>query len=324
MQKILDSLVDFQWIRVLWALLTILITINYGLVLQGIIGKIYARVSKRIGIRIYQPYINIIRQWATRTSISHGVMYYLGPVFRFAGGAGILIFLPIIYGAPFFSSFSFSGDLILISYFMFLGTLGMALGGGESGHPYSAIGVTRGLSQVTAAEVPMILAVYAIATQYQTINVTEIVAAQQGSVMNWTLFTNPLATTAAMLAFLGSMMRSPFDVVIAPQEIPIGPPTEYQSQFLAMLMTNRTIFPVAKTILYVNLFFGGVQLYGNSLEGYVLTFVVFFLKTFFVYMWSVFVGVSFPRFRVDQSIRWFIKYPLAIGIVAVLVTQARF
>ena len=310
---------DFDYMKIVYAALTIFLTINYGLVLQGIIGKIYARVGKRMGIRIFQPYVNLIRQWATRTSISHGVMYYLGPVFRFSGGAGILIFLPIIYGAPFFSSFSFSGDLVLISYFMFLGTLGMALGGGESGHPYSALGVSRGLSQVTMAEIPMIMAVYSIAVQYQSLNITEIVGAQQGSFLNWTLFTNPLATAAAMLAFLGSMMRSPFDVVIAPQEIPIGPPTEYQSQFLAMLMTNRTIFPVAKTILFVNFFFGGVALY----DSYLLTFLVFFLKTFLVYMWSVFVGVSFPRFRVDHSIRWFLKYPMLIGLISIIFVNIR-
>ena len=305
---------DFDYIKILYAAITIFITINYGLILQGIIGKIYARVGKRIGIRIYQPYINIIRQWVTRSSVHHGVMYYLGPVFRFTGGGGILIFLPVIYGAPLFSSFVEAGDLLLIVYFMFIGTLGMALGGGEAGHPYSAIAVTRGLSQVTAAEIPLVLAIFSITIQYGTMNIMDIVGAQQGGVLNWTLFTNPVATAAAMLAFLGSMMRSPFDVVLAPQEIPIGPPTEYQSQFLAMLMTNRTIFPVAKTIFYVNLFFGGVVLY----ESYILTFIVFFLKTFFVYLWSVFVGVAFARFRVEQSIRWFMKYPMLIGVLAII------
>jgi NADH-quinone oxidoreductase subunit H len=170
------------------------------------------------------------------------------------------------------------------------------------------------------AEIPMIMAVYSIAVQYQSLNITEIVAAQQGGFLNWTMFTNPVATAAAMLAFLGSMMRSPFDVVIAPQEIPIGPPTEYQSQFLAMLMTNRTIFPVAKTILFVNFFFGGVALYDN----YLLTFLVFFLKTFLVYMWSVFVGVSFPLFRVDQSIRWFLKFPLLIGLISIILVNIRY
>ena len=68
---------------------------------------------------------------------------------------------------------------------------------------------------------------------------TEIVAAQQGGVLHWTLFTNPLAVAAAMMSFLGSMMRPPFDVVLAPQEIPIGPPTEYHSSFLAMMQSNR-------------------------------------------------------------------------------------
>ena len=309
----------FQNINILYAALTIFFTINYGLILQGIIGKIYARVGKRIGIRLFQPYFNIIRQWSTRTGISHGIMFYLGPVFRFTGGAGILIFIPLIYGAPLFSSFTFAGDLVLVSYFIFLGTLGMALGGGEAGHPYSAIAVTRGLAQTSAFEISLMLAMYSIAVQYGTINISEIVGAQQGGVLNWTLFTNPAATAAAMLAFLGSMMRSPFDIVLAPQEIPVGPPTEYQSQFLAMLMTNRTIFPVAKTILYVNLFFGGVALYDN----YLLTFLVFFLKTFFVYLWSVFVGVSFPRFRVDQSIRFFIKWPLIIGVISVIITGIR-
>lgn len=305
---------EFSYLNVIYAVLTVFITINYGLLLQGIIGKIYAKVAKKIGIRIYQPWINLIRQWGTRTSIMHGVMYYLGPVFRFTGGIGILLFVPIIYGMDFFSSLNFAGDIVLIMYFMFLGTLGMALGAGEAGHPYSAIAVSRGLSQVTAAEVPLILAIISIAAQNGTLSISEIVAAQQGGIMNWTLFTNPFAVMAGMLGFLGSMMRSPFNVVIAPQEIPIGPPTEYNSTFLAMLMTNRTIFGVAKVILYVNLFFGGVVLRESGL----LTFVIFFLKTFLVYMWSVFVGLAFPRFRVEQSVRWFLGIPTALGIIAIL------
>ena len=307
----------FEYMKILYAVATVFLVINYGLLLQGIIGKIYARVGKKIGIRIYQPWINIIRQYGTRSSISHGVMYYLGPVFRFTGGIGILIFLPLVSGAPLFSSFIESGDVLIVMYFMFLGTLGMALGGGEGGHPYSAIAVARGLAQVSAAEIPLIMAVISIAAQYGTLSIPDIVAAQAGGITHWTLFTNPFATAAAMCAFLGSMMRSPFDVVLAPQEIPIGPPTEYNSTFLAMLMTNRTIFPIAKTMLYVTLFFGGVTL----MDSWVLTFIIFFLKTFLLYMWSVFVGLSFPRFRVEQSIRWFLGVPALLGIISILLIQ---
>ena len=298
---------EFEWIKIPYSLLTLFIVFNYGMLLNAFIAKIGARVGRRHGIPVWQYYIDLIKNYSLRTSITHGVMYYLGPVFRLTGGVGLLLFVPTIYGSEMFSNLSFAGDLILALYFVFFGSLGMALGAGESGHPHSAIGVTRGLSQVTAAELPFALAVFAVALQYQTLSVTDIVAAQQGGMMNWTLFTNPLAVTAAMLSFLGSMMRPPFDVVLAPQEIPIGPPTEYHSSYLALMQTNRAIFPIAKIVIYMNLFFGGAA-----------SWPVFFLKVFLIYMVSVFVGVVFPRFRVEQSIRWFLIWAVPLGVAAIV------
>lgn len=297
----------FEWMKIPYSLLTLFIVINYGLLLTALIAKIAARVGRRYGIPIYQNYIDLIKNYGLRTHITHGVMFYLGPVFRLSGGVGLLLFVPTIYGSVMFSNMSFAGDLILALYFVFFGSLGMALGAGESGHPYAAIGVSRGLSQVTVAELPFALAVFAIALQYQTLSITDIVAAQQGGIMSWTVFTNPLAVVAAMMAFLGSMMRPPFDLHLAPQEIPIGPPTEFHSSYLALMQTNRVIFPVAKIVIYMNLFFGGAA-----------SWPVFFLKVFLIYMVSAFVGVVFPRFRVEQSIRWFLIWGLPVGIVALL------
>jgi len=298
---------EFEWIKIPYALLTLFIVVNFGLILTALIAKIGARVGRRHGIPIYQNYIDLIKNYGQRSSITHGVMFYLGPVFRLSGGVGLLLFVPTIYDSVMFSNLSFAGDLILALYFVFFGTLGMALGAAESGHPHAAIGITRGLSQVTAAELPFALAVFAVALQYQTLSVTEIVAAQQGGMLNWTLFTNPFAVAAAMLSFLGSMMRPPFDVVLAPQEIPIGPPTEYHSSYLALMQTNRAIFPIAKIVVYMNLFFGGAA-----------SWPVFFVKVFLIYMVSVFVGVVFPRFRVEQSIRWFLIWAVPLGIIAVV------
>jgi NADH-quinone oxidoreductase subunit H len=299
---------SFEWMKIPYALLTLFIVINFGFLQNALIAKIAARVGRRHGIPIWQNYFDLIKNYGLRSSVTHGVMYYLGPVFRLSGGVGLLLFVPTIYGSEMFSNFSFAGDLILALYFVFFGTLGMALGAAESGHPYSAIGITRGLSQVTAAELPFALAVFAVALQYQTLSITDIVAAQQGGVLNWTLFTNPLAVAAAMLSFLGSMMRPPFDVVLAPQEIPIGPPTEYHSSYLALMQTNRALFPIAKIVIYVALFFGGAA-----------SWPVFFLKVFLIYLWSAFVGVVFPRFRVEQSIRWFLIWAVPLGVAAILV-----
>ncbi|MGE0088814.1 MAG: respiratory chain complex I subunit 1 family protein [Bacteroidales bacterium] len=296
--------------KILFAFISVFLTLNYGYLLNGLIRKIYARVGRRHGIPFYQMYIDLFKALALRTNIRHGVMFYLGPVFRFTGGIGLFLFMPLLFGSEMFSNFSFSGDLLLLLSFQFFGTLGMALGAGESGHPHSAIGVTRGLAQMTAVEVPFILALMAVAIQYNTLSLHEIVAAQQGGILSWTLFTNPFAVIAAMLAVLGSFMRPPFDVVLAPQEIPIGPPTEYHSNYLVFLQSNRAIFPLAKAVLFMNLFFGGATNFGEMM-----------LKTFLIIMWSVFVGVSFPRFKVEQSIRWFLRVPLLIGLLAIAYVQ---
>jgi NADH-quinone oxidoreductase subunit H len=110
-----------------------------------------------------------------------------------------------------------------------------------------------------------------------------------------------------MFALLGSFMNSPFDIVQAPNEIPIGPPTEHHSSYLATLQTNRSIFPVAKLILFVNLFFGGAS-----------SMVVVLFKAFLLYLWPAFVGVVFPRYRTEQSISWFLKVPTVVGIAAII------
>ena len=299
---------QFEWIMIPYSLLTLFIVVNYGMLLTALMQKIGARVGRRHGIPIWQNYADLIKNVGIRSSVTHGTMFYLGPVFRLTGGIGLLLFVPTIFGSEMFSNLSFAGDLILALYFVFFGTLGMALGAAESGHPHAAMGISRGLSQVSTAELPFALAVFAVALQYQTLSITDIVAAQQGGVTNWTLFTNPFAVAAAMLSFLGSMMRPPFDVVLAPQEIPIGPPTEYHSSYLALMQTNRAIMPIAKIVLYMNLFFGGAA-----------SWPVFFLKVFLIYLFSVFVGVVFPRFQVEQSVRWFLIWAVPIGILGLLV-----
>ena len=290
-----------------YTLISLFVITNYGLLLGGTMARVRAKVQGRIGQPVWQPYIDILKNNFKRTGVYHGVMFYLGPVFRLAGGLGTYLFIPAVYGFVVFSNFSFSGDVLLVMYFIFFGQLGMALGAGQSGHPYSPIGVSRGLAQMTAFEVPFALSVISIAAQYQSLSITELVAVQQGGIANWIAVTNPLAMIAGMISFLGMSMGNPFSVVIAPQEIPIGPPTEMQSSFLGMLQTNRAIFNGAKLVLFMNLYFGGATNIG-----------VMVIKTFLIYLYTVIVDASFPRFRTDQSIRFFLGIPTLVGIAAVV------
>jgi NADH-quinone oxidoreductase subunit H len=299
--------------KALYTLISLAVIVNYALLLIGTMARVRAKVQGRIGQPVWQPYIDIIKNNANRTSINHGVMFFLGPVFRLAGGLGTYLFIPVIFGSVVFSNFSFSGDLLLVMYFIFFGQLGMALGAGESGHPYAPLGVARGLAQMTAFELPFALSVIAVAAQYGTLSITEIVAAQQGGVANWVAFTNPLAMIAGMIAFLGMSGGNPFSVVIAPQEIPIGPPTEMQSSFLGMLQTNRAIFNGAKMVLFMNLFWGGA-----AHPNIFVALLILMAKTFLIYLYVTIVGASFPRFRTEQSIRFFLGVPTLIGVAAVV------
>lgn len=298
---------DFDLKRLGFTLLGLLIVLNWGLLMSAMMRKIGARVARRYGIPWYQPWVDLVKNYAIRSQITHGIMFYLGPVFRLSGGVGIFLFMPMLIGGTNWLNYSFQGDLVLIMYFQFFGMLGMALGAGEGGHPNSAIGISRGLSQFTTIEVPLTLAIISLAIQYNTLSLVDIVRAQQGGFMHWSMWTNPFATIAGMLAALGSMGHSPFNLVKAPNEIPIGPPTEYHSTFLGVLQTNAAILHVVEAALFMNLFFGGAT---NWIE--------FIVKTFLVYFWSVFVGMVFPRFRIEQSVAWFLKIPLVFGIIAII------
>ncbi len=297
------------WPKLGWTLLAMFVAINYGFLTGGIIRKVMARIQGRIGPPVWQPYLDLGKNLFLRTAVSHGVMFYLGPVFRAVGGLGLLLLLPTLVGDPRFAGFGGNGDLLLVMYFIFFGSLGMALGAGEGGHPHSPIGISRGLSQMSAYELPFALAMVALAVSAGSFDLGPIIQMQQGGWQHWNLVTNPLAAVTALLALLGMNMYAPFNIVGAPQEIPVGPPTEYHGTYLGLMMLGRASFAIAKMVLYVDLFLGGAH---NVFEA--------LAKIFVVYFWTVFVGAVFPRFRTEQSVRFFLGWPTAAGVLAVVVT----
>ncbi len=294
-----------------YSILGFLIVVNWGFLMGATFRKIGARMAGRHGIPFYQPWINLFKNISTRTTITHGIMYYIGPVFRLTGAVGLFLFMPIVFTGDangIWSNFSFEGDLVLILYFQLFGMLGMALGAGEGGHPYAAMGIARGLAQHAAVELPLTLAFLSIAVQYNTLSIHEIVAAQQGGIQNWVLFTNPLAAITIILAMLGAMGHSPFNLVKAPNEILIGPATEYEGTYLGYMQTAGATLHVMEAVLFMNLVFGGAT-----------SWIELIVKTFLIYFWSVFVGMVFPRFKIEQSVTWFFKVPLLLGVLALII-----
>jgi len=76
------------------------------------------------------------------------------------------------------------------------------------------------------------------------------------------------------------------------------------------MQLNRALFGATKLVLFMNLFFGGAT---GLLE--------LMIKTWVIYMFAIVIGVAFPRFRVDQGIRFFFKIPTLIGVMSIIYAQ---
>lgn len=289
-------------------LLVVLVAIFYGLFLGGVSRKLTARMQNRRGPTVWQNFIDLWKVFRKQSIINHGIMYYIGPIFRFTGGVGTLLLIPVMINSSCWSNLSFGGDLFVILYFMFLGTLGMALGAGESAHPHSAIGISRGLALATASELPFLLAMVALMAAYNTASVKDIVIAQQGGLLHWNIFTHPFAAVAAFLAFLGMMGSYPFQIIVAPTEIPVGPATEYSSTHLSFMFSGGAVFGVAKYVLIMDLFLGGA----NDL-------VTVLWKTFLIFLWPLFITNVYPRFRTEDAVRFFWYIPALSGVIGLLI-----
>ena len=277
-----------------------------GLIYMGIGRKIIARVQHRYGPPIFQNVVDVLKLYSKRSAITHGVMFHLAPNIAITGTISTMMFVPILVGENAISLFSFQGDLILILYIMVFGCLAMALGAGQSGNPNSAIGVSRGLTQMFGFEIPFVIALVTLMVQNETTSVQTIIAAQD-TFMHWNIFQSPFAFIAAMFAFLGMMGNKPFDVPFAPAEIASGPPSEFGGKYLALMQTNRGMFAFVKLVLYVDLFLGGAT-----------NFAILLVKTFAFYLVPLFVGIVNPRFRTEQAMTFFWKWPTAIGLVGFL------
>lgn len=285
---------------------TMLTAFFVGFIFIGTRRIITARIQNRVGPPFYQSLVDVLKLWSKRSAIHHGLMQHMGPVFALTASVTTLMFVPVLRDGNWFANLSFEGDLIFLLYIMVFGNLGMALGAGQTGNPNSAIGVSRGLSQIVGYEIPFVLALVALMVQHETTSIHELLKAQD-SIANYNIVTNPFAFLAAILAFLGMVAYTPFDVPFAPAEIASGPPSEFGGKYLAMMMSSGGIFAFAKLVLFTDLFLGGAS---NLIE--------LVVKTFALYMIPVLIGIVTPRYRTEQAIAFFWKWPTVFGVLAIL------
>ncbi|UBM62715.1 NADH-quinone oxidoreductase subunit H [Candidatus Sulfidibacterium hydrothermale] len=291
---------------ILGAVVTFMVAFVVGMTYGGLTRKITARIQNRKGPPWYQNFIDAFKLGSKSSAIHHGAMHHMGPAFLMVSSVMTLMVVPVLTHNNWFPNLNFQGDLIFLLYIMTFGPLGMALGAGQTGNPNSAIGVTRGLSQMVGFEIPWVLALVALMIQYHTTSITGLMAAQEQA-GTWLMFSSPFAFIAAVMAMLGMFRYSPFDIVGAPTELASGPVSENGGKYLFVMMSSGSVFTFAKLTLYVDLFMGGAD-----------NLLILLVKTFALYMIPVLYGNVSPRYRTEQAVRWFWGWPSFFGLLAIL------
>ncbi len=291
----------------IWTIILPLVALFVAVFFLGLSRKVTARIQRRQGPPIYQPVIDIVKLFTQDEHISHGVLFDFGILLALGGSIATVLFIPAGGIHPLGSS----GDLIVVIYLMLIPPMGMALAAGASANPNASIGVSRKLIMAFGYEVPFLLAILTVMLHGQTTSLVEITQAQQESILSWGLIRWPIPLLATFLILPAMLGLRPFDVVHAPQEIASGPLVEFSGKYLAIAELQSALHIYIVIALFVDLFLGGGANIGT-----------FLIKVLVVFVIGIFINAVFPRFRIDQGLRYCLKWPTLLaffGLIFVLV-----
>ncbi|MFM7093132.1 MAG: NADH-quinone oxidoreductase subunit NuoH [Actinomycetota bacterium] len=216
--------------------------------------------------------------------------------------------------------------------------LGILIAGWASANKYSLLGGLRAAGQLIAYELPMVLAVIGVVIQAGTMNLQQIVVAQNaGSIFGWDGLGNPYILTQFigfvifMIAVQAELTQTPFDMPIAESELVSGYMTEYSGfRFLIFFIgefATAGVFALIASILFLGgwgvpfSWFGWTSI--DSIDNWmnVVGPLIMFTKMMllvFVIMW---VRFSYPRFREDQLQRFAWKVLIPLSLVNIMATS---
>ena len=199
-----------------------------------------------------------------------------------------------------------------------IASVGLVMAGYASNNKYSFLGGLRAVAQNLAYEIPLILTGVSVVLFAGSLQMSEIVAAQQGTLIgpipSWYAFVNPFAFVLFMIANLAEVGRNPFDIPEAPTEIVAGYQTEYSSVYFVLIYLGEFIHIFLGGAIIATIFLGGPA--GPVLPG----IVWFLIKIWGVFLFTQWARSAVPRVRIDQLIEIGWKGMLVLSLANLLLT----
>ena len=155
--------------------------------------------------------------------------------------------------------------LLILFAITSMGVYGVALAGWSSNSKYPLLGGLRSSAQMISYELALTMSVVGVVLMAGTLNLSEIVTSQQGTVWGflprWNVIGGPLPQILGFVLFFVSAVaetnRAPFDLAEAESELVAGFHTEYSSFKFAMFFMAEYAAMITVSCLATILFFGG-------------------------------------------------------------------
>ncbi len=218
-----------------------------------------------------------------------------------------------------------------------LGVYGVIMGGWASNSKYPFMGALRSAAQMVSYEVSIGLVIITVLLCAGSLNMTEIVHAQQTglgtkmglpkSFLDWYWLPLLPMFVVFFISALAETNRPPFDLVEAESELVAGFMVEYSSVPYLLFMLGEYVAITTMCAMMTILFLGGwLPLVDVAPFNWVPGIIWFIGKCVACFFMFAMVKAMVPRYRYDQLMRlgWKVFLPLSLIMVVVVASVLKF
>ncbi|MDC3125968.1 NADH-quinone oxidoreductase subunit NuoH [Candidatus Pelagibacter sp.] len=317
------SILFDQVYKILFLLVPVLVSVAMVVWLDR---RVWAFVQKRQGPNVVGPFgllqtiadaLKYIFKEIIIPSSSNKVIFILAPI--------VTMTLALISWAVIpFSATQVLADINVGVLYLFavssLGVYGIIMGGWASNSKYPFLGAIRSAAQMVSYEVSIGVIIINVLLCVGSLNLNDIVIAQQNL---W--FVIPLFPMFVIffISALAETNRPPFDLPEAEAELVAGYQTEYSGMMYAMFWLGEYANILLMCAMGAILFLGG---WLSPLEIYPFTLVPgpvwLVLKILLLFLLFALIKAIVPRYRYDQLMKLGWKVFLPLSLIWVVLTAS--
>ena len=291
--------------------------------------KVWAAVQMRRG-----P--NVVGPWGLLQSFADLLKFvFKEPIIPAGANKGIFLIAPLITAGlalsawaviPVAKGWEIANLNVGILYVFAISSLqvyGVIMAGWASNSKYAFLAALRSAAQMVSYEVSIGFVIITVLLCAGTLNLGEIIAAQDGPLGLFGWYWLPLLPMFAVffISALAETNRPPFDLLEAESELVAGFMVEYSSTPYMLFMLGEYVAIVLMCGLGTVLFLGGWLPPFPVVPFTLIPGVIWFtLKACFLFFLVAMVKAMVPRYRYDQLMRlgWKVFLPLSLSMVVIV------